>query len=64
MGRETANLHLATPKRINVLHDLSKRKLDWLASAAQSMARATKRDWESFQSSQLAMVVAHHPHAA
>jgi hypothetical protein len=65
MGRETANLHLATPdQRINVLYDLRKRKLDWLASAAQSMARATKRDWESLQSSQLATVVAHHPHAA
>src|SRR4249920_2871082 len=65
MGRETANLHLATPdQRINVLHDLSKRKLDWLVSAAQSMARATKRDWESFQSSQLAIVGGHHPHAA
>ena len=65
MGRETANLHLATPdQRINVLHDLSKRKLDWLVNAAQSMARATKRDWESFRSSQLAMVGGHHPHAA
>jgi hypothetical protein len=32
-------------------HDLSKRKPDWLVNAAQSMARATKRDWESFQSS-------------
>jgi hypothetical protein len=65
MGRETANLHLATPdQRINVLHDLSKRKPDWLVNAAQSMARATKRDWESFQSSQLAMAGAHHPHAS
>ena len=65
MGRETANLHLATPdQRINVLHDLSKRKLDWLVNAAQSMAIATKRDWESFRSSQLAMVGGHHPHAA
>jgi hypothetical protein len=65
MGRETANLHLATPdQRINVLRDLSKRKPDWLVNAAQSMARATKRDWESFRSSQLAMLGAHHPHAA
>jgi Ser/Thr protein kinase RdoA (MazF antagonist) len=65
MGRETANLHLATPdQRINVLHDLNKRKPDWLVNAAQSMARATKRDWESFKSSQLAMLGAHHPHAA
>src|SRR6516164_3231580 len=53
MGRETANLHLATPdQRINVLRDFSKRKPDWLVNAAQSMTRATKRDWESFKSSQ------------
>jgi hypothetical protein len=65
MGRETANLHLGTPdQRTNVLRDLSKRKPDWLVNAAQSMARATKRDWESFQSSELAMLGAHHPHAA
>jgi Ser/Thr protein kinase RdoA (MazF antagonist) len=65
MGRETANLHLATPdQRINVLRDFSKRKPDWLVASAQSMARATKRDWESFRSSQLAMVGGHHPHAA
>jgi Ser/Thr protein kinase RdoA (MazF antagonist) len=65
MGRETANLHLATPdQRINVLRDFSKRKPDWLVNSAQSMARATKRDWESFRSSQLAMVGGHHPHAA
>jgi hypothetical protein len=50
--------------RNNVLHDLRKRKPAWLVNAAQSMARATKRDWESFQFSQLAMVGAHHPHAA
>jgi hypothetical protein len=54
MGRETANLHLI------VLQDLP----EWLASAAQSMARGTKRDWESFQSSQLATVGAHLSHAA
>ena len=65
MGRETANLHLATPdQRINVLRDFSKRKPDWLVASAQSMARATKRDWESFRSSRLAMVGGHHPHAA
>ena len=65
MGRKLPICAFATPdERINVLHDLSKRKLDWLINAAQSMARATKRDWESFQSSQLAMVGGHHPHAA
>src|SRR5262245_28862392 len=65
MGRETANLHLAKlDQRINLLSDFDKRKPDWLVNAAQSMARATKRDWESFKSSQLATVGAHRPHAA
>ena len=65
MGRETANLHLATPdQRINVLRDFGKKKPDWLVNAAQSMARATKQDWESFQSSKLAMIGAHRPQAA
>ena len=55
MGRETANLHLATSdQRDKVLHDLSERKTDWLLNAAQAMAKATEQDWESFRSSSLA----------
>ena len=55
MGRETANLHLATrDQRTNVLRDLNERKPDWLLSAARAMATATKQDWESFRTSQLA----------
>jgi hypothetical protein len=55
MGRETANLHLATSdQRDNVLHDLSERKTDWLLNAAQAMAKATEKDWEGFRSSPLA----------
>ena len=55
MGRETANLHLATPgQRARVLGDLSKRRPDWLLVAAQAMTSATKREWESFRSSPLA----------
>jgi len=55
MGRETANLHLATSdQRDNVLHDLSERKTDWLLNAAQAMAKATEEDWENFRSSPLA----------
>ncbi len=55
MGRETANLHLATrDQRAKVLRDLSERKPAWLLNAAQAMANATKQDWESFRSSQLA----------
>ena len=55
MGRETANLHLATPgQRAKLLRDLGERKPDWLLDAAQAMASATKQDWDSFRSSQLA----------
>ena len=55
MGRETANLHLATrDQRTKVLRDLNERKPDWLLDAAKAMADATKQDWESFSSSQLA----------
>jgi hypothetical protein len=54
MGRETANLHLATPdQRSEVLRDLTVRRPDWLVSAAQAMTKATEQDWESFRSSKL-----------
>jgi uncharacterized protein DUF2252 len=49
MGRETANLHLATPdQRGKVLRDLAKQKPDWLHEAAQAMAQATEQDWKNF----------------
>jgi Uncharacterized protein conserved in bacteria (DUF2252) len=55
MGRETANLHLATPaQRTRVRHDLDAKKPGWLLHAAQAMANATKQDWEDFRSSKLA----------
>jgi hypothetical protein len=55
MGRETANLHLATSdQRKTVLRDLTQRGPDWLLKAAQAMAKATEQDWESFRTSQLA----------
>ena len=55
MGRETANLHLGTPRqRTKLLRDLGERNSDWLAKAAQAMANATKQDWEDFRSSKLA----------
>jgi len=57
-------LPIYTWRHLIVLLDLGLKEPEWLASAAQSMARATKRDWESFQSSQLATVGAHHSHAA
>jgi hypothetical protein len=55
MGRETANLHLATSdQRKNVLRDLTQRGPDWLLAAAQAIAKATEQDWEAFCASQLA----------
>ena len=55
MGRETANLHLATPdQRTKILRDLTERKADWLVNAAHAMSKATEQDWEAFRSSQLA----------
>lgn len=54
MGRETANLHLATPdQRTKILRDLAERKADWLVKAAHDMSKATEQDWEAFRSSQL-----------
>lgn len=54
MGCETANLHLATRnQRANLLHDLTKRKPDWVINAAHAMSKATEQDWEQFRSSKL-----------
>jgi hypothetical protein len=55
MGRETANMHLASPKRRDkILRDLADRKPGWLVGAARAMAEATEQDWESFRTSQFA----------
>jgi len=55
MGRETANLHLATPEqRPEVRQHLARRKPDWLVKAATAMVEATERDREEFRSSRLA----------
>jgi Ser/Thr protein kinase RdoA (MazF antagonist) len=51
MGRETANLHLATPDcGAKVLRDLSARRPDWLVAAADAMAKAIEQDWQDFRS--------------
>ncbi|MGZ5849986.1 MAG: hypothetical protein ACXWJN_05300, partial [Methyloceanibacter sp.] len=56
MGRETANLHLATlEQRKSVLRDLSERGPDWLFKAALAMAKATEQDWQMFRASPLAV---------
>jgi hypothetical protein len=55
MGRETANLHLATSnQRTTLLRDLTEREPDWLVNAAKAMSKATEQDWEQFRSSQSA----------
>jgi hypothetical protein len=55
MGRETANIHLASPKRRDkILRDLADRKPGWLVGAARAMAEATEQDWENFRTSQFA----------
>jgi hypothetical protein len=55
MGRETANLHLATSdQRKTILRDLTERGPDWLLATAQAMSKATERDWKIFRTSQLA----------
>jgi len=54
MGRETANLHLATlDQRTEVLRDLTERPADWLICAAQAMTKATEQDWEGFRPSKM-----------
>jgi hypothetical protein len=53
MGRETANLHLATPEqRTAIMSDLGERKPDWLLDAAEAMVKATAQDWKSFCAAQ------------
>jgi Uncharacterized protein conserved in bacteria (DUF2252) len=55
MGRETANLHLATSdQRKTLLRDLTERGPDGLLAAAQAMAKATEEDWKIFRKSQFA----------
>ncbi|MBZ5700224.1 MAG: DUF2252 domain-containing protein [Acidobacteriia bacterium] len=51
MGRETANVHLGTPKaRKAVLRDLHKRPAKWLHKASDAMFDATLTDWEDWKS--------------
>jgi uncharacterized protein DUF2252 len=55
MGREIANLHLATAEHRNeVLKDLAGRKPGWLLKAARKMAAASEEAWHEFRGSKLA----------
>lgn len=50
MGREAANVHLGSRRRVNaVLADLQQRNADWLRTAAKAMAESTRRDWKQFR---------------
>lgn len=50
MGRETANIHLGTPKaRKRLLAAWGKLPADWLAGAARQMHKASLKDWREFR---------------
>ena len=50
MGRETANVHLATPGVIPaVRRDLKRSGAKWLRSAASTMADAVLKDWKDWR---------------
>jgi uncharacterized protein (DUF2252 family) len=48
MGAEVANIHLASPTR-GVIHDLSRRREDWLHEAASVMAEIMIADWKEWK---------------
>jgi hypothetical protein len=49
MGRETANVHLATGKRKRLLKDLDARKPSALLDAIDRMVRQTREDWKDWK---------------
>jgi Uncharacterized protein conserved in bacteria (DUF2252) len=50
MGRELANVHLATPGRTPaILRDLRARKSEWLPKAAAQMLRRTEEDYAAWR---------------
>ncbi len=52
MGRETANVHLGTPRaRKAILRDLRKRPAKWLHKASDAMREATLADWNDWKAS-------------
>jgi len=51
MGKEVANVHLATQEeQSRVRRDLKRRKSGWLVRAAQAMSEATEREWREYRS--------------
>jgi hypothetical protein len=52
MGREVANVHLGSRRRVRAVRlDLQRRKASWLRDAAKGMAEATHQDWKAFRKS-------------
>jgi uncharacterized protein (DUF2252 family) len=50
MGWETANMHLGSPRqRRSILADLGRRKVTWLAKAAERMSEAVAGDWRKWR---------------
>jgi uncharacterized protein (DUF2252 family) len=50
MGRETANIHRASPAALAAIsRDLKTRKKSWLRQAAAAMAEATLQDWKAWR---------------
>jgi uncharacterized protein (DUF2252 family) len=50
MGWETANMHLGSPRqRRSILADLGRRKVTWLAKAAEHMSEAVVGDWRKWR---------------
>lgn len=50
MGRETANVHLASGDAVSAIHaDLQSRPRGWLREAAKSMIKATRADWRDWR---------------
>jgi hypothetical protein len=49
MGWETANVHLGSAKRGDILKDLTKRPRGWLYNAAKQMLDAVTGDWERWR---------------
>lgn len=48
MGRETANIHLASGRRRAILKDLARRESGWLLDSAHRAVEAVSRDFESW----------------
>jgi hypothetical protein len=49
MGFETANVHLGSRDAEAIQHDLKRRPVNWLHTAAQVMAESVNQDWKEWR---------------